>query len=95
MRLFEWGVITESAGQARQSPVGVTGTEARAAERMIEALRAVPAGTLARGHVTVLAYRPAWNCYDRLDTPLPSIRDARGKVRRIAWRDQETRPGDR
>jgi len=26
---------------------------------MIEALRAVPAATLARGHVTMLAYRPA------------------------------------
>jgi hypothetical protein len=49
MRLFERGVITESAGQARQSPVGVTDTEARAADRTVEALRAVPVRWIAGG----------------------------------------------
>ena len=79
-RLFEWGVVTESAGRVRQSPVGVTDQEGRAADRMAEALRAVPAGTWARGWVTALAYRPAWNRYDRLHTLLLAVRDASGTV---------------
>jgi hypothetical protein len=49
MRLYDWGVATEAVGGGRVEVVGVSDEEQRAHDRMVQALRAVPAGVAARG----------------------------------------------
>jgi hypothetical protein len=83
MRLFEWGVATERAGERTLSPVGITDEEPRARARMLEALREVPDDVPARGWVTVVRYVPGLNIYDRYHTPVRAERDPGGAVRML------------
>jgi hypothetical protein len=80
MRLFDWGVATEVAGGRRVAPVGVTDQERQARERMVEALSAVPAGTVARGWVMAMSYVPSMSGYQRYDLTVQAERDASGAV---------------
>jgi len=86
MRLFEWTIASGAAGRAPLSPIGITDAQPRAEARMLEALHAVPDGAVARGWVTVLSYGNDRRTYDRLDTPVEVVRDARGTVRWLAGR---------
>ena len=83
-RLWEWGIATQSGGEPRVSPVGVTDKEPRARERMFEALHAVPAGVPVCGWVTVMGYVPLENGYDRFNSPVHVERDADGTLRWMA-----------
>jgi hypothetical protein len=80
MRLFDWGVATEVAGGRRVAPVGVTDQERQARERMVEALSAVPAGTVARGWVMVMSYVPSMSGYQRYELTVEAERDTSGAV---------------
>ena len=80
MRLYDWGVATEVAGWRRVAPVGVTDQEQRARERMVEALSAVPAGTVARGWVMAMAYNPSMSGYQRYELTAQAERDTSGAV---------------
>jgi len=90
--MYEWGVATDSGGQPRQSPVGVTDGELRARARMLEALGALPDGVPATGWVTVLDFVPSWNTYDRFQTSIVVERDPSGEMQwlgrgaRSRWR---------
>ena len=80
MLLYDWGVATEVAGWRRVAPVGVTDQEQRARERMVEALSAVPAGTVARGWVMAMSYVPSMSGYQRYDLTVQAERDTSGAV---------------
>jgi len=80
MRLYDWGVATEVAGWRRVAPVGVTDQEQRARERMVEALSAVPADTVARGWVTAMSYVPSMSGYQRYELTVQAERDTSGAV---------------
>ena len=81
MRLFDWGVATEVAGWRRVAPVGVTDQEQQAQDRMVEALSAVPSGTVARGWVTAMSYVPSMSGYQRYELTVQADRDTSGAVR--------------
>jgi DNA-binding XRE family transcriptional regulator len=81
MRLYEWAVASGTGAGQRVSPVGVTDEAGRARERMLEALGEVPAGVAACGWVTVMAYLPVLNGYDRYQTPVRAERDRAGVIR--------------
>jgi hypothetical protein len=83
MRLFDWGVATEVAGGRRVAPVGVTDQERQARERMVEALSAVPAGTVARGWVMTMSYVPSMSGYQRYELTVQAERDISGAVQLI------------
>lgn len=83
-RMYEWGIATESGGQPKVSPVGVTDDEPRARTRMLEALGAVPGGVPVTGWVTVLVYVSSQNSYDRFQTPVLIVRDASGGLEWLA-----------
>jgi hypothetical protein len=80
MRLYDWGVATEVAGWRRVAPVGVTDQEQHARKRMVDALSAVPAGTVARGWVMAMSYVPSMSGYQRYDLTVQAERDASGAV---------------
>jgi hypothetical protein len=87
MRLFDWGVATEVAGGRRVAPVGVTDQEQQARERMVEALSAVPAGTVARGWVMVMSYVPSMSGYQRYELTVQAERDTSGTVQLTVGND--------
>lgn len=80
MRLYDWGVATEVAGWRRVAPVGVTDEEQRARDHMVEALSAVPAGTLACGWVMAMSYAPSMRGYQRYELTVQAERDTSGAV---------------
>jgi hypothetical protein len=80
MLLYDWGVATEVAGWRRVAPVGVTNQEQQARERMVEALRAVPAGRVARGWVMPMSYVPSMSGYLRYELTVQAERDTNGIV---------------
>jgi hypothetical protein len=80
MRLYDWGVATEVAGWRRVAPVGVTDQEQRACDRMVEALSAVPSGTVARGWVMAMSYAPSMRAYQRYEMTVQAERDTSGTV---------------
>jgi hypothetical protein len=84
IRLYDWGVATDVRGGRRVAPVGVSDQEQRARERMVEALRAVPAGITARGWVTAMFYAPSAFDYQRYGMVVRAERDASGAVQMIA-----------
>ena len=84
MRLYDWGVATEVAGGRRVAPVGVTDREPQARERMVEALSAVPAGTVARGWVMEMSYVPRMTGYQRYELTVQAERDNSGAVQLTA-----------
>jgi hypothetical protein len=83
-RLYDWGVAADVRGGRRVAPVGVSSQEQQACERMVEALRALPAGITARGWVTAMAYAPSVLVYQRYGLILQAERDASGAVQMIA-----------
>ena len=87
MRLFDWGVATEVAGGRRVAPVGVTDQEQQARERMVEALSAVPAGTVARGWVMAMSYLPSMSGYQRYELTVQAERDTSGTVQMTVGND--------
>jgi hypothetical protein len=87
MRLYDWGVATEVAGGRRVAPVGVTDQEQQARERMVEALSAVPAGTVARGWVMVMSYLPSMSGYQRYELTVQAERDISGTVQLTVGND--------
>jgi hypothetical protein len=83
MRLYDWGVATDAPGGRRVAPVGVTDQEHRAQDRMVEALRAVPEGIVARGWVMAMSYAPSARGYQRYELTLRAERDTSGAVELI------------
>ena len=77
-RLYEWCVATGPGESPRLSPVGLTDAEPRARARMLEALKAVPAGIPARGWVVAMLYLPLLCCYDRYETRVCAERTETG-----------------
>jgi hypothetical protein len=80
MRLYDWGVASDVTG-GRVAPVGVSDQQERARERMVQALRAVPAGITARGWVTAMSYAPSTSGYQRYGLVVRAERDTSGAVK--------------
>ena len=84
MLLYDWGVATEVAGWRRVAPIGVSDQEQQARARMVQALSAVPAGTVARGWVMAMSYVPSMSGYQRYELTVQAERDTSGAVRLTA-----------
>ncbi|MGO9082565.1 MAG: helix-turn-helix domain-containing protein [Streptosporangiaceae bacterium] len=79
MQLYEWAVT--ACGHPGSGPVGITTSEPRARERMLDALPSIPAGVAARGQVTAVTLAPGRLSYNRLAVLARLVRDADGGVR--------------